>query len=67
MQHESNHTPNPDGTASLMLACLEHTWQTIRTRHSDVPEAVLVVASGPAAPTRPCPAPAPSRSAAGHC
>jgi hypothetical protein len=46
MQHESNHTLNPDGTASLLVAALEHTWTTIRTHHSDVPEAVLVVASG---------------------
>jgi hypothetical protein len=46
MQHESNHTTTPDGTASLLVAALEHTWQTVRTRHPDVPEAVLVVASG---------------------
>jgi hypothetical protein len=45
MHHPSNHT-TPDGTASLLLAALEHAWQTIRTRHPDVPEAVLVVASG---------------------
>ena len=42
----SNHSPNPDGTASLLLAALEQAWQTIRTRHPEVPEAVLVVASG---------------------
>jgi hypothetical protein len=46
MQHEANHTPNPDGTASLLVASLEGTWRTIRRRHPDVPEAVLVVASG---------------------
>jgi hypothetical protein len=46
MQHEANHTVSPDGTASLLLAALEHVWTTIRTRHPDVPEAVLVVASG---------------------
>jgi hypothetical protein len=46
MHHEANHTPNPDGTASLLLASLEQVWQTIRRRHPDVPEAVLVVASG---------------------
>jgi hypothetical protein len=46
MQHESNHSPNPDGTASLLLASLEQVWTTIRTRHPDVPDAVLVVASG---------------------
>jgi len=28
------------------VAALEHAWQTIRTRHPDVPDAVLVVASG---------------------
>jgi hypothetical protein len=47
MYQPSNHSPNPDnGTASLLLAALEHAWQTIRTRHPQVPEAVLVVASG---------------------
>jgi hypothetical protein len=46
MQPQSNHTTSPDGAASLLVAALEHTWQTIRTRHPDVPEAVLVVASG---------------------
>jgi len=46
MQHQSNHTTTGDGTASLLLAALEHAWQTIRYRHPDVPEAVLVVASG---------------------
>jgi hypothetical protein len=42
----SNHSPSPDGTASLLVAALEQVWQTIRTRHPEVPEAVLVVASG---------------------
>jgi hypothetical protein len=46
MRHESNHTPNPDGAASLLVASLERTWSTIRQRHPDIPEAVLVVASG---------------------
>jgi hypothetical protein len=46
MHQASNHTTTADGTASLLLAALEHIWQTIRTRHPDVPEAVLVVASG---------------------
>jgi hypothetical protein len=46
MRQESNHTTGPDGSASLLLAALEHAWQTIRQRHPDVPEAVLVVASG---------------------
>ena len=35
-----------DGAASLLVAALEHTWQSIRSRHPQVPEAVLVVASG---------------------
>jgi len=46
MRPASNHTTTPDGTASLLVAALEHAWQTIRTRHPDVPDAVLVVASG---------------------
>jgi hypothetical protein len=46
MHHEANHTTTPDGITSLLLAALEHAWQIIRTRHPDVPEAVLVVASG---------------------
>jgi hypothetical protein len=46
MHHESNHTTTPNGAASLLVAALEHTWQSIRTHHPDVPEAVLVVASG---------------------
>jgi hypothetical protein len=46
MPQPSNHSPEPDGTASLLVAALERTWQTIRKRHPDVPEAVLVVASG---------------------
>jgi hypothetical protein len=46
MHQASNHSLSPDGTASLLLAALEHAWQTIRRRHPDVPDAVLVVASG---------------------
>ena len=47
MQPASNHPiPIPDGATSVLVAALEHAWQTIRTRHPDVPEAVLVVASG---------------------
>jgi hypothetical protein len=46
MQHDANHSPSPDGTASLLVAALEDAWQTIRTHHPDMPEAVLVVASG---------------------
>jgi hypothetical protein len=32
--------------ASLLVAALEHAWARIRARHPEVPEAVLVVASG---------------------
>jgi hypothetical protein len=32
--------------ASLLVAALEHAWAVIRVRHPEVPEAVLVVASG---------------------
>ena len=46
MRQASNHSPSPDGAASLLVAALERTWQTIRRRHPDVPEAVLLVASG---------------------
>jgi hypothetical protein len=46
MRQASNHTTSPDGSASLLVAALEHAWQIIRYRHPDVPEAVLVVASG---------------------
>jgi len=47
MRQPSNHTsPIADGATSVLLAALEHAWQTIRQRHPDVPEAVLVVASG---------------------
>jgi hypothetical protein len=40
------HPSTPNGAASLLVAALEHTWQTVRSRHPDIPEAVLVVASG---------------------
>jgi hypothetical protein len=40
------HTASPDGAASLLLGCLERTWQAIRGHHPEVPNAVLVVASG---------------------
>jgi hypothetical protein len=46
MHQPSNHTTIPDGAANLLVAALEHTWHTIRSRHPQVPEAVLVVASG---------------------
>jgi hypothetical protein len=40
------HTTTAEGAASLLVAALERIWPTIRTRHPDVPDAVLVVASG---------------------
>jgi hypothetical protein len=46
MHQAPTHTTSPDGTTSLLVAALERTWQSIRRHHSDVPEAVLVVASG---------------------
>jgi hypothetical protein len=46
MHPTSNHTATPNGAASLLVAALEHAWQTIRSRHPEVPEAVLIVASG---------------------
>jgi hypothetical protein len=46
MRQPATHSPSPEGAASLLLAALERTWQTIRSRHPDVPQAVLVVASG---------------------
>jgi hypothetical protein len=46
MHQPANPTTIPDGAASLLVAALEHIWHTIRTRHPDVPDAVLVVASG---------------------
>jgi hypothetical protein len=46
MDQPATHATTPDGAASLLVAALEHTWQTIRQRHPEVPEAVLVVASG---------------------
>jgi hypothetical protein len=44
--HQPSNNTIPDGAASVLVAALERTWQTIRTRHPEVPEAVLVVASG---------------------
>jgi hypothetical protein len=46
MYQPSNHATDANGTASHLVAALERTWQTIRSRHPHVPEAVLVVASG---------------------
>jgi hypothetical protein len=46
MHQASNHPTTTDGAASLLVAALEHIWNAIRTRHPDVPDAVLVVASG---------------------
>src|SRR5215218_10444290 len=46
MHQPATHTTIGDGAASVLVAALEHAWQTIRTRHPEVPDAVLVVASG---------------------
>ena len=46
MYQPANHTTTGDGAASVLVAALEHAWQAIRRRHPQVPEAVLVVASG---------------------
>jgi hypothetical protein len=46
MHQTANHTTILHGAASLLVAALEQTWHTIRTRHPDVPDAVVVVASG---------------------
>jgi hypothetical protein len=37
---------SPDGAASPLVACLERTWQAIQHQHPQVPDAVVVVASG---------------------
>jgi hypothetical protein len=47
MHQPSNHT-SPGAAASLLVAALEQAWQAIRQRHPQVPEAVVVVASGAA-------------------
>jgi hypothetical protein len=46
MQHAANHTITVDGTASQLIAALEHTWLSIQQRYPEVPDVVLVVASG---------------------
>jgi hypothetical protein len=46
MHQPPNHTIPSDGAASVLVAALEHTWQAIQQRHPDVPDAVLVLASG---------------------
>jgi hypothetical protein len=46
MHQPSSHPTTPDGAASVLVAALERTWQTIRNRHPQVPNAVLIVASG---------------------
>jgi hypothetical protein len=48
MHQPSNRPTSPAATASLLVAALEHTWQAIRHQHPQVPEAVVVVASGAA-------------------
>jgi hypothetical protein len=39
-------TPTVAGATSPLVAALEHAWAAIQARHPDVPDAVLVVASG---------------------
>jgi hypothetical protein len=40
-------TPSADrAAASRLVAALEHAWTAIRTHHPDVPQVVIVVASG---------------------
>ena len=40
-------TPPVDrAAASRLVAALEHAWTAIRRRHPDVPQVVIVVASG---------------------
>jgi hypothetical protein len=46
MHQPANHTTTPDGAASLLVVALERTWQSICSRHPELPQAVLVVASG---------------------
>src|SRR5215216_3673491 len=46
MHQPATHTTIGDGAASVLVAALEHAWQRIRTRHPELPQAVLVVASG---------------------
>jgi hypothetical protein len=45
-------TPSVDRAASRLVAALEHTWTTIRARHPDVSQVVIVVASGSDARSR---------------
>jgi hypothetical protein len=39
-------TPSVDRAASRLVAALERAWSAIRARHPDVPQVVIVVASG---------------------
>jgi len=39
-------TPSVDRAASRLVAALEHAWTAVRRRHPDVPQVVIVVASG---------------------
>ena len=39
-------TPVDRAAASRLVAALEHAWAAIRTHHADVPQVVIVVASG---------------------
>ena len=38
--------PADRAAASRLVAALEHAWRAIRTEHPEVPEVVIVVASG---------------------
>ena len=38
--------PADPAAASRLVAALEHAWTAIRTHHSDIPQVVIVVASG---------------------
>ena len=39
-------SPSVDRAASRLVAALEHAWTAIRSHHPEVPQVVIVVASG---------------------
>src|SRR2546423_918232 len=43
--------PRPDLIAAGLVTALEHAWAAIRTRHPEVPAAIIVLGSG--SPTKP--------------
>jgi hypothetical protein len=45
-------TPVDQAAASRLVAALEHAWAAIRSHHPDVPQVVIVVASGSDARSR---------------